>query len=342
MIDQLIQTKRIFLVGGPGGVGKTTLAASLALQCAHQGHRTIVLTIDPARRLAQALGFKDGFNNDLQPVALGPEAKGTLSASMLDTTRYFDRVIERFATSETQKQKILSNPLYRAMVEGLGGTHEYAAMERLLEIANTSEFDRIIVDTPPSQNAMELFSAPERLADFMDNSVLKWFQSNKPWMSVLRTGTRLVMKLFQKLFGAEFMTQLSGFFDDLEGMQAGFRERNLEVIRWLRDDKTAFLLVNIPQQRRYRESLEFKSILDQRQIPLAAMIFNQIDPEAPPYSAETPPNVIKLIQFFETLIQNQQHWMTQWQETQPSIPILRIPKLASPPENLRDLMSLLG
>jgi len=150
------------------------------------------------------------------------------------------------------------------------------------------------------------------------------------------------MKLFQKLFGAEFMTQLSGFFDDLEGMQAGFRERNLEVIRWLRDDKTAFLLVNIPQQRRYRESLEFKSILDQRQIPLAAMIFNQIDPEAPPYSAETPPNVIKLIQFFETLIQNQQHWMTQWQETQPSIPILRIPKLASPPENLRDLMSLLG
>jgi anion-transporting ArsA/GET3 family ATPase len=175
-------------------VGKTTLAAAMALQYAIAGYRTVVLTVDPARRLAQALGFTD-FTKDLQAVPLPDGAKGSLQASMLDSQRYFDRVIERFATSPAQKERVLSNPLYRAMVDGMGGTHEYAAMERLFEFSQDSSFEKIIVDTPPTQNAIDLLSAPARMADFMDNSVLKWFRASPRYsLSFFRQGTRLAMK----------------------------------------------------------------------------------------------------------------------------------------------------
>ena len=160
-MKNLLQEKRIFIIGGPGGVGKTTLAASLGVHSAQSGYKSVVLTVDPARRLAQALGFSN-FSNDLQKVDLGPGAKGELEAPMLDVERYFDKVISRFAKTDTQREKILNNRLYRTMVESLGGSHEYAAMERLLEFSNQDRFEKIIIDTPPTQNAIELLSAPDR------------------------------------------------------------------------------------------------------------------------------------------------------------------------------------
>ena len=147
--------KRVFMVGGPGGVGKTTLAAALGIQLASAGFKTVVLTVDPARRLAQALGF-EGFKTDLQKVDIPGVPDSTLYATMLDTQRYFDKIIHRFAKTEQQKERILNSPIYRTMVDSLGGTNEYAAMERLLEFAQDNRFEKIVVDTPPTQNAIDL------------------------------------------------------------------------------------------------------------------------------------------------------------------------------------------
>src|SRR5688500_15966741 len=150
-------------------------------------------------------------------MAMSPE--GELWASMLDTQRYLDRIVERFATSPGQREKIQNNPLYRSMVDSLGGTAEYAAMERLLEFSSDPRFDRIVVDTPPTQNAVDLLSAPQRMADFMDNTVFRWFQGKAPrYLGLFRQGTKLALKAIEKVFGVDFMRRLSELMDDLEGM----------------------------------------------------------------------------------------------------------------------------
>lgn len=278
-MNPLFKEKRIFLVGGPGGVGKTTLAASLAVGFAEAGYRTVVLTVDPARRLAQALGF-ERFQSELQEIKVAGD--GALFASMLDTERYFDRVIEKFATTPAQREKILNNPLYRTMVESLGGSHEYAAMERLLEFARDASFEKVIVDTPPSDNARELFEAPQRLADFMDGSVLRWFQGGgKLYTSFFKTGTRLAMGALKMVFGGEFLDSLGNFLADLEGMQAGFRGRNLEVLEILRSEGAGFLLVSVPSEARATDCQSFVATLKEKQIPLTRLILNRLEAPAP-------------------------------------------------------------
>lgn len=264
-MNRLVHDERIILVGGPGGVGKTTLAASIAIGLAQAGHKTVVLTVDPARRLGQALGLSH-FSTELQTVNL-PNATGSLQVSMLDAQRYFDRIITRFARNEEQKAKILANPIYRTMVDSLGGTHEYAAMERLFEFADDTRFDRIVVDTPPTQNALDLLAAPQRLADFMDNSVLRWFQGPKPvYLKLFQTGTKVAMKLLQKIFGSDFLAAFGKLMDDIDGMQAGFRKRNLEVLEVLQSKNSAFLLVTFPSQQRFQESEAFASTLKDRNL----------------------------------------------------------------------------
>lgn len=305
-MNALFDQKRIFLVGGPGGVGKTTLAAALGVQLAQAGYRTVVLTVDPARRLAQALGFET-FPKDLHEIPI-PGAKGALFASMLDTERYFDRVIEKFATSAAQREKVLGNPLYRTMVESLGGSHEYAAMERLLEFAKAPAFDKIVVDTPPSDNARELFEAPQRLADFMDGSVLKWFQGGgKLYTQFFRTGTRLAMGALKLVFGGEFLDSLGTFLADLEGMQAGFRNRNLEVIATLQSPTTGFLLVTVPSEARAQDCEQFQATLRDKQIPLARLVLNRLEPEAPPVSHDP----FKRIVDYQSALHAQQ---TKWKD----------------------------
>lgn len=271
-----VSSKRIFLIGGPGGVGKTTVAASLAVSLSLKGYRTLVLTVDPAKRLAQALGLKD-FDKALQTVNLPDAPSSKLTASMLDSQHYFDKVIERFARSEEQKDKIKQNRLYRTMVESLGGTHEYAAMERLLEFASNTDYDKIVVDTPPTQNALDLLQAPQRLANFMDNSVLKWFQK-KGGFHFFQKGTQLAMRALQTILGGEFIDNLALFLNDLEGMQTGFRERHLAVLDLLRHPSTAFVLVTQPSEARLLETLEFQKVLQKEQIHLEKLILNRMEP----------------------------------------------------------------
>ena len=324
------ESKNVFLVGGPGGVGKTTLAAVLGIQLARAGYKTLVLTVDPAKRLAQALGFNEGFKSELQPVGLPPGTTGSLHASMLDAQRYFDKLIDKFARDSAQKERILANPLYRGMVDGLSGTQEYAAMERLLEFSTDTRFDKVVVDTPPTQNAVDLLSAPQRMADFMDNSVLKWFQGPKPlYFQFFRQGTRLAMKLIQKIFGAEFLEKFSKFMDDLEGMQAGFRSRNLEVLELLRSARTAFLLVTYPSEARYVESVSFLKTLKENRIELAGLILNRLEPFCPSEeniaaSISEPERqaFLDLFRYLHSLYAQQQHWVSKFREAAGTVPSL--------------------
>jgi anion-transporting ArsA/GET3 family ATPase len=310
-MNALFDKKRIFLIGGPGGVGKTTLAAALGVALAEQGYRTVVLTVDPAKRLAQALGFEK-FPRDIERIPL-KDAKGELWASMLDTERYFDRVIEKFATTAKQKDKILSNPLYRTMVDSLGGSHEYAAMERLLEFARDKGYDKVIVDTPPSDNARELFEAPQRLADFMDNSVLRWFQGGgKLYTSLFRTGTKIAMGALKLIFGGEFLDSLGGFLGDLEGMQAGFRGRNLEILEVLRSPETAFFLVTVPSEIRAADCESFRTTLKEKQIPLARLVFNRLESDSPlSLPGGDKAGVEKILAYKHTLHSEQEKWARQ-------------------------------
>ena len=313
----------IILVGGPGGVGKTTIAAALGIELAREGFNTVVLTVDPARRLAQALGF-ERFYTELHQVSIPDSPQATLFASMLDPQHYFDKIIERFAKRPEQKEKILQNPLYRTMVDSLGGSHEYAAMERVLEFANDSRFQKIIVDTPPTQNAIDLLQAPQRLAEFMDNSVLRWFQGGKAYLRLFRTGTKLAMKMLQTIFGSNFMTSFGEFIDDLEGMQAGFRQRHLQVIELLRSERTAFLLVTYPSETRYLESMAFLRTLEEQKIDLRAVILNRVEPSCPEREAGTA--IHDVLNYLHALHAEQKKWIDRFQHAIPSLDIRTIPR----------------
>jgi anion-transporting ArsA/GET3 family ATPase len=342
-VNTLWRDKRIFLVGGPGGVGKTTVAASLGTQLAKEGFKTVVLTVDPAKRLAQALGF-DQFSSELQPVHLKGVKEKMLYASMLDTQRYFDKIITRFAASEKQRDKILNNRLYRIMVESLGGSHEYAAMERLLEFTKDSTFDKIIVDTPPSQNALDLFNAPQKLADFMDNSVLRWFQSSNKPLSLFRQGTKVAMKLLEKLFGSDFFKALAEVMDDLEGMHTGFRDRNLEVIKILKSATTGFFLVTYPSEIRFDESREFMAVLKDKGIPISGVILNRLEKKYPhplsedmPISREDKKLINDILKYRSELVAEQQNWVTQFTQLFHEVPQITIEKQS---QDIHDLETL--
>lgn len=331
--------KRVLLVGGPGGVGKTTLAAALGVRLASQGYKTVVLTVDPARRLAQALGLK-GLHNDLQRVPM----EGELHASMLDSQRYFDQVIERFAKSREQAERVIAHPLYRAATSSMGGTHEYAAMERLLEFTERAEFDRIVVDTPPTQNAVDLFSAPKRMADFMNASVLDWFRGDtKPrYLQWFQHGTKMAMKLMEKVFGSDFLTNFGSFMEDLHGMHEGFRKRNLQVMDLLRGPDSAFVLVTYPSEVRVRESETLWTTLQEERIELAAVLANRVEPTPPPIPTPCPPGAQRLLEFSHGVHGAQQEWVRALRGKMPNVPIQTILRRPHGPNDIESLSSIGG
>lgn len=337
-----LNQKRIFLVGGPGGVGKTTLAAALALDLSSRGYRTLVLTVDPAKRLAQALGFKD-FATSLQKVNVPGYPEAQLTASMLDSEHYFDRVIERFAKSPEQKKKILENRLYRTMVESLGGSHEYAAMERLLEFSNSTDYDKIVVDTPPTQNALDLLNAPKRLADFMDTSVLKWFQK-KGGFQLFQRGTQIAMKALHKILGSDFLDTIAVFLNDLEGMQAGFRSRHLAVIELFKNSSTSFVLVTQASEARFLESVEFHKVLKKEGVRLDRLVLNRLElAEEPSFSQNLSPEsqdwLKSVYQYFHELHLVQEKWAEAFQSAL-KISTVKIYRKTSPLTEIKVLLEL--
>ena len=281
-----VRDRRVLVVGGAGGVGKTTTAAALALQAAVAGRQVLVCTIDPSRRLVTSLGLRQLGDKpralDLGKVA--PEAKGTLWAMTLDTQRTFDALVERHAPTADARQRILDNRFYQQVSAALAGSHEYMAMEKLLELVADPRFDLVVLDTPPTRHALDFLEAPERLMGFLDASVLRYvlrpyFVAGRLTLKVATRTGALALKVADRVLGVQFLQDLSEFFLAFEGMYGGFKQRAAEVQKLLRDPGSAFVLVAAPTKASLDEALFFHRRLEEAGMPFVGFVVNRVHPD---------------------------------------------------------------
>jgi anion-transporting ArsA/GET3 family ATPase len=283
---------RIVVCCGAGGVGKTTTAAALGVRAAEvHGRRTVVLTIDPARRLAQSMGLSELDNTPRQVKGIDGENGGELHAMMLDMKRTFDEVVQQHTTPQ-RAAEIFANPFYQAMSSTFAGTQEYMAMEKLGQLRATDEWDLIVVDTPPSRSALDFLDAPARLSRFLDGRMLRLLLAparagGKSMFSLVTASFGLFSRAVQKVLGAQLLTDLSGFVAALDSMFGGFRQRADDTYRILQDPQTAFLLVAAPERDAVREAAYFAERLVSERMPLAGLVLNRMHhSDAPGLSAE--------------------------------------------------------
>ncbi|WP_203998035.1 ArsA family ATPase [Micromonospora lutea] len=273
---------RIVVCCGAGGVGKTTTAAALALRAAEQhGRRTVVLTIDPARRLAQSLGLTELDNTPRQVKGIDVEdSGGELHAMMLDMKRTFDDVVLAH-TDPAKAAEIFANPFYQAMSSTFAGTQEYMAMEKLGQLHARGEWDLIVVDTPPSRSALDFLDAPARLSRFLDGRMLRLLLApartgGRSMFSLVTASFGMFSRVVQKVIGTQLLTDLSGFVAALDSMFGGFRQRAEQTYRILQARETAFLLVATPEPDAVREAAYFAGRLGAEKMPLAGLVLNRV------------------------------------------------------------------
>ena len=257
---------RVIVCCGSGGVGKTTTAAALALRAAQRGRKVVVLTIDPARRLAQALGVA-ALDNNPQPVTLGPDATGELHAMMLNMRRTFDDMVLEHSAPD-KAQQILDNPFYRTVATSFSGTQEYMAMEKLGQLAASDSWDLIVVDTPPSRNALDFLDAPQRLGRLVTGAM------------------GLALKAVSTIVGSQMLSDASAFVQSLDSMFGGFRERANRTYRLLQQPGTHFVVVASPEPDALREAAFFVERLTTDGMPLAGLVLNRTHPTLSALSAD--------------------------------------------------------
>jgi anion-transporting ArsA/GET3 family ATPase len=262
---------------GSGGVGKTTTAAALGLEAAHMGRRAVVVTIDPAKRLADALGVPGGLTND--PVRLPIDAAGELWALMLDTASTFDGLVRANAENPEQAERILANRFYRNVAGSLSGTQEYMAAERLHALHRDDRFDVVIVDTPPTRNALDFLDAPNTLARFIDHPLFKMLMlPTRRGLKVLNLAAQPVLKTIGRVVGGDVLADAIAFFQAFSGMETGFRERADEVIALLASDVTRFVLVASPRADTIEEAQYFAGRLERGGLKVHAVVVNRATP----------------------------------------------------------------
>jgi anion-transporting ArsA/GET3 family ATPase len=289
----LIASRRVILCVGCGGVGKTTTAAAIGLAAAAQGKRTLCLTVDPARRLAESLGLSE-MKHEMQAVdserfrEAGVDVTGSLTVMMLDTKGTFDELVARYASPET-RERILRNTLYRYISTSLAGTAEYMAMEKLYSLRTDPRWDLIVIDTPPTTNALDFLDAPERMIEALDSPVFRWLvsafePSGKLSVNLLARGAAAALRGMGRLTGTGFLEALAELIVLLNDMLGGFRARANEVQKALRGSDVAYVLVTSPDPLSIREILYFAERLRELSMPRDAVIVNRMhrDPGARP------------------------------------------------------------
>jgi anion-transporting ArsA/GET3 family ATPase len=281
-LDTIIGDKgtRIVVCCGSGGVGKTTTAAALALRAAEQGRTVVVLTIDPARRLAQSMGLDALDNTPRQVKGVDEDAGGSLDAMMLDMKRTFDEVVLQHATPE-RAQAILDNPFYQSLSSSFSGTQEYMAMEKLGQLRAEDRWDLIIVDTPPSRSALDFLDAPKRLGSFLDGRFIRILMGGartggRAYLKVLGAGFGAVTGLLTKILGAQVLKDMQTFVAALDTMFGGFRERADATYQLLQASGTAFVVVAAPERDALREASYFVERLGDEGMPLAGLVLNRV------------------------------------------------------------------
>lgn len=270
-------SNRVVVCCGAGGVGKTTTAAAMALRAAEYGRTVVVLTIDPAKRLAQALGVKD-LGNTPQRVPLAPEVTGELHAMMLDMRRTFDEMVIQYSGSD-RADAILENQFYQTVATSLAGTQEYMAMEKLGQLLAQDKWDLVVVDTPPSRNALDFLDAPKRLGSFMDSRLWKMLLAPGRGIGRLVTGAvGLAMKALSTVLGSQMLSDAAGFVQSLDATFGGFREKADRTYELLKRRGTQFVVVSAAEPDALREASFFVDRLSQEKMPLAGLILNRTHP----------------------------------------------------------------
>ncbi|WP_203993148.1 ArsA family ATPase [Sphaerisporangium rufum] len=347
---------RIVVCCGSGGVGKTTTAAALGLRAAERGRRVVVLTVDPARRLAQSMGLTE-LDNVPRPVA-GVKGSGELHAMMLDMKRTFDEIIEAHADPERARQ-ILTNPFYQSLSSSFSGTQEYMAMEKLGQLRRADEWDLIVVDTPPSRSALDFLDAPERLGRFLDGRLIRILMApakagGRSAFKLLNAGFGLVAGAMTKILGAQFLKDIQTFVAALDAVFGGFRQRAEQTYRLLQAPGTAFVVVAAPERDAMREASYFVERLAEERMPLAGLVVNRVHRScAPALSAarsaaaaeeleargehELTAAVLRLHAGRMQLAAREQREQEHFASAHPTVPITQVPAM---PEDVHDLAGL--
>jgi anion-transporting ArsA/GET3 family ATPase len=285
-LEPAIREAHVLVTTGAGGVGKTTTAAAIGVAAALEGRRTLVLTIDPARRLAQAMGLET-LDDEPSQVDLGEyTGPGELWAMMLDMQTTFDRLIDTNASSPAEAQAIKDNRIYRTLSSSLSGTQEYMAMERLHELHESGGWDLLVIDTPPTRSALDFLDAPKRMTSFLEGRLLRLLL--KPGMAagrgigrVVGAGATAFMRVAGKVTGMDLLDDLAEFFRQFEGMYEGFKERAEQVLELLRHPDSRFVVVTSPEPPPLREARFFLERLQQEGLHPAGLVVNRIRPELP-------------------------------------------------------------
>jgi anion-transporting ArsA/GET3 family ATPase len=353
VLAHALASRKTLVVCGAGGVGKTTTAAALALRAALGGRRVLVCTIDPSRRLATSLGLVrlSDRPRTLSLDGLGPGVRGTLSAMMLDTKRAFDALVERYSTTPAARRRILGNHFYRHVSAALAGSHEYMAMEKLLELSGDPRYDLVVLDTPPTRHALDFLEAPDRLLGFLDTSILRYFL--KPYFAAgrltLRIATRtgaLALKLADSVLGLRFLQDLSEFFLAFEGMYDGFKERAARVHALLRGQDAGFVLVASPSRSTLDEARFFHRRLVEKEMPFVTFVVNRVhqDPALAAEAAGVAPRLSPGLREKLVSVFREQHDLAEADRrsveqlgTEAAAAVLVVPELETDVHDLRGL-----
>ncbi|MFI6167638.1 ArsA family ATPase [Nocardia sp. NPDC051052] len=344
------RTAKVVVCCGSGGVGKTTTAAAIALRAAEQGRKVVVLTIDPARRLAQSLGVAD-LGNTPQRVPLGPEAKGELHAMMLNMRRTFDDMVLEH-TSPDKAEQIFANPFYQTVASSFGGTQEYMAMEKLGQLAGRKEWDLIVVDTPPSRNALDFLDAPKRLGNFLNGRMIRVIMAPGRGVTRLVTGAMsLAVRGVSTIVGGQMLKDASNFLQSLDSLFGGFQDRADRTYAMLSKPGTHFLVVAAAEPDALREASFFVDRLSTERMPLAGLVLNRTHPALSSLSgghaltaaeqlAESDPLTSAVLRIHARRVatdKREQHLLHRFTGAHPRVPIVAVTAL---PFEVSDLAAL--
>jgi anion-transporting ArsA/GET3 family ATPase len=370
-LAELVMSRRVLVTVGAGGVGKTTTAAALGVAAARRGKRVLCLTIDPAKRLAESLGL-ERMSAEEQAIApelftrAGMPLQGSLTAMMLDTKRTFDELIVKYSSTPERAKKLLDNRLYKYVSTSLAGTQEYMAMEKLVAVQRDPRFDLVILDTPPTANALDFLDAPARLAEAIDSAAMRWFvqafeSTGKLSLNLLARSAAVVLRGLGKITGGGFLEAMAEFITELNDLFGGFKQRAGMVEAALRSPEVSFVLVTSPAPMSIQEVLFFSERLEEAKMPRGALVVNRF--RLPPPSAGLPPSVKeaaaavakhglhleedapeRLVRAHTDAIQlaalDERHVRLLDQRARGRVPIVRVPELPSDVHDLRNLGEL--
>ncbi|MCM2280502.1 MAG: AAA family ATPase [Bdellovibrionaceae bacterium] len=353
-IDAILTSQKVVVCAGSGGVGKTTIAAALGVRAAQLGLRTLVLTVDPAKRLATALGLD--LSDDTEKRVPSQSYPGELSAAVIDSRKTFDHFIVRHAKDRAAGERILRNRLYQQLSTTLSGSQEFTSLERLLEAVESQRYDLVILDTPPTKHAMDFLMAPQRIHSLFQDSVTKWFiEATQPGggliSNLVSRGTRTVLKSLEVLTGGQFIEELVDFFAAIRSVQTSLRDRSIAVQKLLSGARTKFIVVTSFDAAKLDEAKYLQTALRKMGFALEAIVINRAYPMWLPEDIEREriaqsqgPEQEKVLLFYERFKQFHALRYNLYEEfakqMRNSARIFRVPEYAQDVYGLEDLESL--